>query len=190
MADRCYLYATDHLPGSREWEQQRQLQGIGEWSLDIPLTFQLLMSGDPIPVRSSIWNSEENIALAGEARAGLKSLNAYLALLPRTAAPLVSQTTEFFLRPENCRRYFVLECGEIFDLRGKNLAAQNNELLKAIRKLSLDIASIPVPDPDAARELLITPFSRRSTDPLDDFCPLGLGNWSSILYYQFGENEA
>jgi hypothetical protein len=190
MANRCYLYATDHLPGSPEWGKQRQLQSIGEWSLDIPLTFQLLLSGDPIPVRSSIWNSEENIALAGEARAGLECLNAYLALLPSNAAPLVTETTEFFSRLENCRKYFVLECGEIFDLRGKNLAAQNNELLKEIRELSSDIASLPVPGPDAPRGLLMRLFSRRSTDPLDYFYPLGLGNWSKILYYQFDENEA
>lgn len=190
MANRCYLYATDHLPGSPEWEQRRQLQSIGEWSLDIPLTFQLLLSGAPIPVRSSIWDSQENIALAGEARAGLDRLNAYLALLPSTAAPLVSETAEFFSRPDNCRRYFVLECGEIFELRGKNLAAQNMALLEEIRELSSDIASIPVPGPDAPRGLLMRLFSRRSTDPLDYFYPLGLGNWSHILYYQFDEHVA
>lgn len=188
MANRCYLYATDHLPGSPEWERQHPLQGLGEWSRDIPLTFQLLLGGNPIPVRSSIWDSEEKIAIAGEARTGLECLNAYLASLPSIAAPLVSETAEFFSRPENFRRYFLLECGEIFDLRGKDPAAQNNALLKEIREMSSNIAGIPVPDPDAPRGLLMRLFGRRSTDPLDHFYPLGLGNWSNILYYQFDED--
>lgn len=194
MADRSYLYATDHLPGSSEWEATRELRSISEWNYDIPLVFKLLLSGAPLPVRSSIWETEEKIALAGEAKVGLEHLNAYLARLPAEAAPLVAEAQSFLSRPENCRRYFVLECGEIFDMEGDNHGEQNLALLVEIRGLPAKINSLPVPSMRTNVSFLMRLFGRStratSRDPLKPFYALGLGNWSSILYFQFEGGEA
>jgi len=135
MANRSYLYASDHLPGSPEWETKHELHGIAEWNYDIPLTFKLLLSGNPRPVKSSIWDTEEKIALAGDAQIGLQHLQAYLARLPPQAAGLAADAQEWLSRPSNVRRYFLLECGEIFEMEDEDVTAQNLELLAEIQAL-------------------------------------------------------
>jgi hypothetical protein len=85
MANRSYLYASDHLPGSAEWEKQKELRSIGEYRYDIPLAFRILLSGAPRAVRSSIWDTPQLIAIASDARTGLARLERYLALLPPEA---------------------------------------------------------------------------------------------------------
>ncbi len=87
MANRCYLYTTDHLPGSADWTQKKDLRGVAERNDDIPLVFQILLSGNPVAVRSSIWDSPELLALAGESETGLRRLMDYLQLLPAQAEP-------------------------------------------------------------------------------------------------------
>lgn len=198
MANRSYLYATDDLPGSAEWEANRELQSISEWNYDIPLVFKLLLSGDPLPVRSSIWEVEEKIALAGNFQSGLEHLNAYLARLPAQAAPLVAEAQNFLSRPENIRRYFILECGEIFDMKGENLGEQNIELLTEIQGLPTKTNSLPVPAVEAVggnngsflKRLFGRPTPAPTSDPLQPFYTLGLGNWSNILYFQFEGEKA
>ena len=74
MANRSYLYTSEHLPGSPESEKDRDLHSIAEWNYDIPLVFKLLLTGNPIAVESSIWEVSEKIAVAGEFESGLKAL--------------------------------------------------------------------------------------------------------------------
>ena len=52
MANRSYLYASDHLSGSAAWERQKDLRSIAEWRYDIPFVFRIRLSGNPTPVRS------------------------------------------------------------------------------------------------------------------------------------------
>ena len=58
----------------------------------------------------------------------------------------------------------MLECGEIFDLRGEDLSGQNAQLLADIQQL----------DPDLPR-----------TE--SEIECLGLGNWSNVLYFDLND---
>ncbi|HLM54223.1 MAG TPA: hypothetical protein VK325_11710 [Pseudoxanthomonas sp.] len=203
MANRSYLYASDRLPGSPEWEAKRELHGIAEWNYDIPLTFKLLLSGNPRPVRSSIWDTEEEIALAGDAQAGLLRLQAYLARLPPQAAELAAEAQGWLSRPSNVRRYFVLECGEIFDMEDEDFTAQNLALLAEIQALSARLDSLPVPALAVAsadtgskkkggflERFLGRPEPAPLPNPLAPFHSLGLGNcWSDALYHDFADDD-
>lgn len=78
MAHRRYLFTTDHLPGSAEWTEKKALRGICEWPDAIPLSFQILLSGNPVAVQSSNWVSTELLALAGDSETGFRRLMAFL----------------------------------------------------------------------------------------------------------------
>jgi hypothetical protein len=189
MANRCYLYTTDHLPGSPEWAQKKDLRGVAEWNDDIPLVFQILLSGNPIAVRSSIWDSPELLALAGDSETGLRRLMAYLQLLPAQAEPLIAETKAFFADPENHKCYFVLETREIFDYADREMAEKNAEIISQISAIGDDVSKLYLPEP-ASAEPLFRGLIRRLLKmppggPLEPYYEVGLGLWSNILYYDF-----
>jgi hypothetical protein len=197
MANRSYLYASDHLPGSAEWERQKDLRSIGEYRYDIPLTFQILLSGAPMAVRSSIWDTPQLIAIAADAKTGLARLERYLTLLPPEAKELVDETRAFVADPANVRKYFVLEGGEILELTDRDLAEQNREFVSRFGSITDDVSKLDVPSPKPAPSALRSFFRRllgnrrRSwrDDPLMPFHEIGLGAWSNVLYFQFGEED-
>ena len=194
MANRSYLYTTDHLPGSPEWARRKDLRSVGEFRYDIPLAFRILLSGNPAAVRSSIWESPDPLAIAGDARTGVERLMAYLDFLPEQAGPLVAETRAFFGKPENVRRYFVLECGEIFDLAPGDLAEKNRALLAEITAITDDVSGLDIPQsapgPSLVRKLLAKALKLAPADPLEPWYAIGLGSWSNILYYEFSPEEA
>lgn len=198
MANRSYLYATDHLPGSAAWEEKKDLRSIAEWRYDIPFVFKILLSGNPAPVRSSIWDTPQLIAVAADAKAGLARLERFLALLPPEAKVLVDETREFFSDPRNVRKHFILEAGEIFELMDKDLGVQNRDLVAEIASITDDSLRLEVPAPLSAvaaklpliRRLLLKMSRTRPVDPLMPFYDVGLGGWSSVLYFQFEADEA
>jgi hypothetical protein len=193
MANRSYLYASDHLPGSAEWEKQKDLRSIGEYRYDIPLTFQILLSGAPRAVRSSIWDTPQLIAIAADAKTGLARLDRYLTLLPPEAGKLVAETRAFFADPANVKKYFILEGGEILELTDRDLAEQNLELVSAFGAITDDVSKLevpsPVPPPSFFRRLLGNRRRSWRDDPLMPFYEIGLGSWSSVLYFQFGAED-
>ena len=196
MANRSYLYTTDHLPESPEWNEKRNLHSIAEWNYDIPLAFKLLLTGNPLAVKSSIWEIPEKIAIAGEFQSGLNALEEYLARLPCEAESLVKEAREFLSKPSNERKYFILECGEIFDMEEGSLEERNLSLLEEINGLRNYISEIDVPEAhilDVPKQGLIDKlFSRKQeqpkSDPLEPFYGIGLGNWSNVLYFQLEED--
>ena len=194
MANRCYLYTTDHLPGSAEWQDKKQLHGIAEWPDHIPLTFQILLSGNPLAVPSSIWDSPHLTAIAGDAATGLRRLMAYLQLLPSQAEPLVVDTKAFFEDPENHKMHFILETREIFDYADREMAQKNAEIISKIAAIGDDLSALYLPEPATAE-----PFLRRALrrllklpppSPLEPYYEIGLGLWSNILYYDFSPQQA
>jgi hypothetical protein len=193
MANRCYLYTTDHLPGSAEWTQKKDLRGVAEWNDDIPLVFQILLSGNPVAVRSSIWDSPELLALAGESGTGLRRLMDYLQLLPAQAEPLVAETKTFFADPENHKRYFVLEIREIFDYADREMAEKNAEIISQISAIGDDVSKLYLPEPSSAepffRGLLRRLLKIPPPGPLEPYYEVGLGLWSNILYYDFSPEQ-
>ena len=207
MANRSYLYSTNIVPGPDAEAQGRKLIGISEYNYDIPIVFKLLLSGNPRTCPSSIWDCNDDIALLGDYDAGLAKLEAFLAQIQQPAAkPLIADALEFLRKPENHNPYFVLECGEIFEMSDPGLGEQNLQLLQSIQNLqpeitaalqSLDVPGpAPAPPPKPAGFLtrlfgLAPPPAapRPAPDPLQAIHQLGLGHWSNYLYFDFSPKE-
>lgn len=198
MANRSYLYSTNVIPGPDAKANGRKLLGISEWNYDIPIVFKLLLSGNPKTCLSSIWDNTEKIALIGDYTSGVKNLEGFLSKIALPSAQtLITEAIEFLNKPENQNQYFVLECGEIFDMGDTPLLEQNFELLEKVQNLQ--------PEMDEALQSLLPPaieqpkpvgfFSklfgrapepqRPEPDPMKPIYALGLGNWSNILYFDF-----
>jgi len=204
VANRSYLYATDVPPGGGDDGQDRELVGISEWNYDVPIVFKLLLSGSPKTCRSAVWDMDEEIALAGDYDAGVANLEAFLAriTLPE-AQPLIEEARAFLHDPAHRRRYFLLECGELYDMDEDPFEEQNAALLADVLDLDEDIeaalaglAPVPQTQPGSLRSRLDRLLGRTpeppppsARDPLLPVRLLGLGNWSTILYYDFGADE-
>ena len=198
MANRSYLYSTNVIPGSIDEVDDRKMIGIAEWDYEIPIVCKLLLSGNPKTCRSSLWENPEEIALIGDYATGVKKLEEFLSQIELPAAQnSIAETIEFLNRPENKNQYFVLECGEVFDMDDTPLFEQNLALLEGLKNLQ--------PEVDRALQSLVPPsvellkstrffarlFGRTSKlsvpvhDLMKSIDDLGLGNWSNILYYDF-----
>lgn len=203
MANRSYLYSTNVIPGPDAISQGRKLVGISEWNYDIPIVFRLLLSGNPRSCRSSIWETPEEIAILGDYATGVKNLTAFLSQITLPAAQgLITEALDFLSQPVNKSQYFVLECGEIFEMDEEPLLEQNQALLDQIKNLQPEIdralknlASSATASPKSKG--IFSLFKGRSApeptsaqDSLKPIYDLGLGNWSNILYFDFSdENE-
>lgn len=198
MANRSYLYSTNRIPGPAADGAGRRIRCVGEYRSGIPYLYKLLLSGSPRTCRSAIWDKAEDIALIGEYELGMSRLQAFLARIESPAAAgLVAATRAFFAVPERRQPYFLLECGEIFDMNGPDLAAQNCALLDEVRAAPDSLAALAQQLDRAlargpARPSLLTrllgqaPSDRALHDrhlaPLHE---AGLGSWSEILYFDF-----
>lgn len=136
MANRSYLYSTNFVPGSDVKKDERRIVGISEWNCDIPIVFKLLLSANPRRCRSSIWDIPEEIALLGDYDKGTANLFAFLERISDPAVqPLRQEARGFLAAEKNKNRYFLLECGEIFDMAEEPLQEQNDRLLDEIKNL-------------------------------------------------------
>ncbi|MGP1682322.1 MAG: DUF7822 domain-containing protein [Giesbergeria sp.] len=198
MANRSYLYSTNIIPGPSAKADGRKLIGISEWNYDIPIVFKLLLSGNARACTSSIWNTPEEIALTGDYASGVKNLEAFLSMITLPSAQsLIAEALEFLKKPENESQYFVLECGEIYEMSDAPLSEQNLTLLRQVQNLQPEIDAAlqslmtsPVESPKPvgflSKFLGRTPEPpKRAHDPMQPVYALGLGNWSNILYFDF-----
>jgi len=192
MANLSYLYATDILPRSPGWTNNTSLHGISEYRYGIPLVFKILLSGNPVACRSSIWESPEPIAIAGDYSIGRANLHKYLKrVADPVAAPVVEEALQYLNAPTHIRRHLILECGEIFDLTEGSLTAKNNALLSEVQGIGKRIDSLPIPSATAVRSGFFSKlFKHKAPDPLLPYYKIGLGFWSETIYFPFGENEA
>jgi hypothetical protein len=144
---------------------QRRMIGISEWNYDIPVVYKLLASGSPRTSISSIWKLDENIAIVGDYETGLRRLTGFLDQLPKELIePIRNEAVRFLSSPRNRRKFFVLECAEIYDMQGENLAEQNDQLLEEIKV-----------------------FKPGLVGSEEEINALGLGNWSNILYFDLND---
>ncbi len=186
MANRSYLYSTKTVPGDQAPQEKRKLQGIAEWKYDIPLAFKLLLSGNPRPCRSSIWETEELIAIAGDYGVGVERLTQFLQKIKiPVAQPMIQETFAFLNSDKNQNLFFVLECGEIFAMEDEPLLDQTNRLIMDIKSLEpiLDPALSGISSPKV-NEVKQNPVEE-PIDPLKLTFELGLGAWANILYFDF-----
>ncbi|HQS57088.1 MAG: hypothetical protein B7Y56_01035 [Gallionellales bacterium 35-53-114] len=198
MANRSYLYSTNVIPGPNAKTNGRKLIGISEWNYGIPIVYKLLLSGNPKTCQSSIWDNPEKIALIGDYTSGVKNLEGFLSkvALP-SAQELITEAIEFLNNPENQNQYFVLECGEIFDMGNTPILEQNLELFEQVQNLHPEMVEalqslLPPPvEPPIPVGFFSKLFGLASEpqkpvhDPMKSIYALGLGNWSNILYFDF-----
>jgi hypothetical protein len=184
VANRSYLYSSKTVPGDQAPQEKRRLQGIAEWNYDIPLAFKLLLSGNPRPCRSSIWETEELVAIAGDYRVGVERLTQFLQKIKiPVAQPMIQETFAFLNSDKNKNLFFVLECGEIFTMEDEPLLDQTNRLIRDIKNLE------PILDPDLSgtssprANKVEKNLVEESINPLKPIYELGLGAWANILYF-------
>ncbi|MBI0426321.1 hypothetical protein [Psychrobacter sp. NG27] len=207
MANRSYLYSTNIIPEPNQNESSRVLTGISEYNYDIPIVFKVLLSGNPQACISVIWDSAEKIALIGDYQTGVQNLEEFLAkiVLPEAQVP-IAEALEFLKDPKNQSQYFILECGEIFEMSETPVEVQNLSLLNQIKNLQPEIAAayqlLLPPTPVVSKQpkpigFLAKLFGRRPTSPKalpvhhseQAIYDLGLGLWSNILYFDFSESD-
>ena len=212
MANRSYLYSTNIAPGPDAVAQGRKLIGISEYAYDIPIVFKLLLSGNTRTCPSSIWDEDGDTALLGDYDAGVANLQAFFAQIKEPAAQsMMAEALEFLRRPENRNPFFVLECGEIFEMGDMPDEQQNQRLLGQIQNLQPEIdaalqsvqkfgtAAPATPQSAPKKPGLLArlfgfdspaPPARPAPDPMQPIRALGLGLWSNYLYFDFSDANA
>jgi hypothetical protein len=203
MANRSYIYSTDHVPGAEPIGTRHELKGISEWNYDIPLVFKLLVSGNVTVSKSAIWPDAGAVALVGEYDEGVARLKAFLERIPLAEVqPLVQQAIAFVDAPTNRRRHFLLEPGEILEMGDEPLVEQNRRLCDSIRNIDAEVdralaqLTVATPAAPALQGLLARVFGRKPqmpepvVDTLAGARSFGLGNWSNVLYYAFDHPSA
>lgn len=172
MANRSYLYSSDVAPGQNE-TGKKELIGISEWNYDIPFVYKLLLTGAPHMCKSSIWDISNDIALVGDYLQGVERLKEFFRRIEfPPAQPILQEAINFLENKENRRNFFVLECGEIFDMSSQPLDEQNIRLLEEIKNIDADVEKV-----------LSGLKSDIKNDAIDSIYALGLGNWDNVLYY-------
>jgi hypothetical protein len=170
MADRSMLFAARALP-QRPGDVVGVL-GLSEFAYAIPTLYKLLVSVDPQPSISVIFNTDIPVAIAGSRDAGLARLRALRATVgdDAPAAPSLDEAIAYLNKTHIDHPYFLLEPGEILGLSSTPLDAQMAALMSEIRALK-----------DADLEAL----ARQADDPEH----WAGGCWSHLLYFQPAGSE-
>jgi len=193
MANRSYLFSSDSVTHTGIRRDCKPI-GIAEWGYDIPLVFKILLSGNPATCRSLLFAHTHDIALVGDFAQGVRNFERFLKRIDVPAArPMIEEARRFLNKPENQRRYFLLECGEIFCMDEKPHHEQNSALLQEIQALAprIDdaIRSVKPPRTGLFAKLLQRkrPVSSSDSDLTEAVRVLGFGNWSNHLYFGFAD---
>lgn len=199
MANRSYLYSALNLPHDGQPPESLGIRGISEFNYDIPLIYKLLVSGHPQPCRSLIWPHMGDLAIAGDFEMGVARLKDFLTQIKNPdAKPLIDEALEFLAAPTSQGHYFILECGEIYEMIEGDSLDQNQQLLNEIQNLNPAISqtlSQLQPSATQPQGFWSRMFgSKAPTQPpanaAETLEKLGLGNWSSTLYYSFDPDES
>ncbi len=190
MANRSYLFATNTAPGTDIAATRRQLIGIAEFNYDIPIVFKLLVSANARACPSSIFDDGPEVAIVADYEGGLRALEAFLARIDRPdAQPLIADALAFLRDAGNRRTWFVLEAGEIFDMEDDPVVEQNLALLADVSDLgaSVSAALTGLAEAPVGPTPVEIDFDDKAQWP---FFALGLGSFSRVLYYDFGNATA
>jgi hypothetical protein len=195
MANRSYLYSTNFIPGQETADLERRIAGISEWGWAIPIAFKLLLSGNPRKCRSLIFDVPEEIALVGDYVEGMANLLRFLDRVPHPHVEALRDEAQAFLSAEGNRNdYFVLECGELFEMDDKQLREQADMLLAEIDDLApqMERAIAEIPDreaeelhpPGVLARLFGAQTPVRRDNSADLVFALGLGCWTNTLFFE------
>ena len=180
MANRAYLYSTNHIPGTAVSKTDpRRFVGISEWPYDIPLAYGLLLSGNPRTCRSVIWDAPEDISIIADYEPGVERLKAFMREFDVPAAqPLFDETVAFLDAAENRNSYFFLEPLEVYELMEGDIPALNRGLCRATTHLDERAAEAVEHVQHIARDP-----AQSDEDVVAAVHELGFGEWSNILYW-------
>lgn len=193
MANRSYLYSCNTVPGHHA--ETKHFAGLSEWNYSTPLIYKILLSANPEMCTSSIWDIPEKIAIVGEYEQGVKNLESFLEQIKRDdAQPLLQEALSFLKDEANRNEYFVLECGELYEMSNVDIFLQNKELFDEIEDIKSEyeyaLWLIQRPLPAQSGGLLSRLFNRQKppSNTLDSIHALGLGNWSNELYQDLSDD--
>lgn len=166
MANRSMLFAVSAAPAPDQ--PPERVLALGEFGWDIPTVFKLLVSVNPRPCTSIVWELDELVAIVGDAHESLSRLTQLRAGLDEDAAGLadIDAALEYLSKPHIEEfPFFLMEPGEILELTDTPFPEQMDALIA-------EISSLEIP-------ALVE--RANATAPPEDWGP---GCWSSILYYQ------
>ena len=187
MANRSYLYSVNRAA------DPATVAGVAEWNYDIPLAFKILASGAPALRPSIIWPDAGKIAIESEYSEGVHKLIGFLARIQHPKANGLLQKAKEFLESRETRgTSFILECGEIFDIRPGDLEKRAAQLLSEIQDIDRQVEQLILrvnpglpPSSSAPTRLigrLASVFLKRPR-PEILIQSLGLSNWTNYLFY-------
>jgi len=192
VANRSYLYTTSFAPdGDAPRTPADRVSGISEWPYAIPLVFRILVSADPRPCRSLIWTDHPDpIAISGRCAPGIDRLGRFLARIDHPSLGSSADDAMNFLRehtePDG---WFVLECGEIFDMDDEPLGDQNTRTIGGLADIDTEIEATLAglaPTKPNFWQRIFGPAPESVEAPIRE---LGLGYWSDTLYFDLGDRR-
>jgi hypothetical protein len=179
VANRSHLYTFDRF----EKGMPEKPRGLHEWNWSIPASHLILMSGRPRVYNSSLTEKPAKVAIVADREPGLsRFLRLLTALKPRDPG-LAEEAThaEAFLASEAGRGgLFLLEPIEIFDLEKSAPELQCAALAqKHLPKLAAELDEALARPPE--KLFVKAPKWLKAIEK--DWNVLGLGRWTSVLYY-------
>ncbi|OYD60815.1 DUF7822 domain-containing protein [Rhodococcus sp. OK302] len=187
MANRTYLYTTPVAPQEDPASARIQrFTGISEWSYAIPLVPRVLVSVDPRACQSIIWDGTPDlIAVTARCGPGIARLDGFLGRIDHPGRGTMAEDALRFLRSHTePDHYFVLECGEVFDMDDESFADQGRSLLAGLADIDAEmeaaLARLAPVKPNFWQRVF-TPSQESIEEPLRE---LGLGYWSETLYVE------
>jgi len=197
MANRSYLYATNSYKDEAGTPLYKDIVGISEYGYDIPIAYKLLLSANPTIVRSSIWDLSGDIAILSPFDEGVNRLSAFLDRIDIPHIDGLKKNSLEFLEKHR-RKYFLLECGEIFDMEDEDLEPQNRRLLNNIASLDSEIdaclakvgaeVEAEIQRMGSSDQFLSAEYKNLSAEFRLGIRELGLEYWSDVLYYSPSES--
>jgi len=180
MSARSYLFAANVVPGQRPAAAQSpDLIGIAEHGLSVPLVFRLLVSAGTSACKSLVWAEQGDVALVGDYAEGVRRLKDFLCRISwPEARPLAEEAIGFLDEPRHRRRYFLLECTEIYAMHRESLPTLNRQLLASLPELVRGGTTLL-----AEQVLASVPAGAPSADRLAVLRVLGLGGWSKAMQF-------
>lgn len=218
MANRSYLYSLSNQPESYA-DRPKAITGLSEWPWDIPLVYQILLSGEPRLCASLIaegLNDDEPgnptplYALTGRFDSGFTRMKRFAEIVATIAPPksrelrrAINEALEFLSAHRN--EYFLLETLELDIMEGSDSAA-----LRQLPEKHLADVRAAAEAVDALRpwNFITVRKLRRGARGLrgkfahfngvslgDDFDnpntgkDLGMGYWSEVLFFDLWNRE-
>ncbi len=172
------------------------MKGISQWDHEIPLSYMLLISGQAEVCLSSVWQTDQPIALVGDYAQGVAALTDFFEQMKLPEMAVFQQEALDFLALSSSKAdYFVLEAAEIYDLIGDDMALENQQVLAEVNQIDQTVSGLaeywrPLPQKQhwfKRLTLQATPSPEKMSD--QSIRSLGLGVWTDELAYDFSSRE-